>query len=106
LFEGLPQIESVEWHDDTFDIPAGAVTLACSEGCSNQAFRFGEKAYGLQFHPEVSPAMLEKWIKADGDSTDRSNFQHAVEDKAKELEAQADRLMDNFIQACISRASR
>src|SRR5512138_3885272 len=41
LFEGLSQVEAVEWHDDTFDIPQGALALAGSEGCANQAFRFG-----------------------------------------------------------------
>ena len=53
LFEGLPEVEVVEWHDDTFDIPAGAVALARSEGCAHQAFRFGQQVYGLQFHPET-----------------------------------------------------
>jgi GMP synthase (glutamine-hydrolysing) len=98
LFEGLSQVEAVEWHDDTFDIPRGAIALAGSMGCANQAFRFGQQAYGLQFHPEVSPAMLEKWIKEEGGSIDRSSFQTAVNIKAAALQAQADRLVDNFIR--------
>jgi GMP synthase-like glutamine amidotransferase len=102
LFEGLPQIEAVEWHDDTFDIPTGAVALACSDGCANQAFRFGEGAYGLQFHPEVSPAMLAEWIKGEGSPIDRSYFQRAVESKVGALQAQADRLIDNFLRVHIS----
>lgn len=102
LFEGLSQVVSVEWHDDTFDIPNGAVTLARSEGCANQAFRFGPRAYGLQFHPEVSPTMLAQWIKTENDrSIDRSSFQNAVESKAAALQAQAERLVDNFIRACL-----
>jgi len=95
LFEGLPRIEAVEWHDDTFDIPAGAIALASSEGCANQAFRFGDRVYGLQFHPEVSPAMLSEWINGN----DRwGSFQHAVEDKAAELKILADRLIDNLLR--------
>jgi GMP synthase-like glutamine amidotransferase len=105
LFEGLPQIEAVEWHDDTFDIPFGAIALACSEGCNNQAFRFGERAYGLQFHPEVSPEMLAEWIKESSDSVDRSSFQRAVESKVSALQAQADRLINNFIRICSPLAS-
>jgi GMP synthase-like glutamine amidotransferase len=102
LFEGLSQVEAVEWHDDTFDIPAGAVALARSEGCAHQAFRFGRQAYGLQFHPEVSPVMLAEWIKSASDSSiDRSSFQRAVEAKAEALQNQADRLMDNFVRKCI-----
>ena len=101
LFAGLPRIEAVEWHDDTFDIPPGAVALACSEGCANQAFRFGPRAYGLQFHPEVSPMMLAHWIKASGEtSRDKSSFQHAVETKVAALQSQADRLVDNFMGWC------
>ena len=106
LFEGLSQIEAVEWHDDAFDIPSGAVALASSEGCANQAFRFGRRAYGLQFHPEVSPMMLAEWIKASGwTSSDKSAFQRAVEAKVAALESQADRLIDNFLRQCITGTS-
>ena len=106
LFEGLPQVEAVEWHDDTFDIPIGAVALAHSEGCAHQAFRFGPWVYGLQFHPEVSPVMLAEWIKGAGDAPiDRSSFQRAVEAKAGALQTQAERLVDNFLRRCTSPAS-
>jgi len=106
LFEGLSQVEAVEWHDDTFDIPAGAVVLARSEGCAHQAFRFGQRVYGLQFHPEVSPMMLAEWIKGAGDlSIDRALFQRAVEIRVVALQSQADRLIDNFIRGCMTRAS-
>jgi GMP synthase-like glutamine amidotransferase len=98
LFEGLPQIEAVEWHDDTFDIPNGAVALASSDGCANQAFRFGDCVYGLQFHPEVSPEMLMEWIKGESKNIDRSSFHHAVETKNEALQAQADRLIENFLR--------
>ena len=99
LFEGLSQVEAVEWHDDTFDIPSGAVALAHSHGCAHQAFRFGRYVYGLQFHPEVSPAMLAEWIKSENaPSTDRSDFQRAVEVKAGALQTQADRLINNFVR--------
>ena len=99
LFEGLSQVEAVEWHDDSFDIPAGAVVLARSEGCAHQAFRFGQCAYGLQFHPEVSPLMLAEWIKGAGDTPiDRSSFQRAVEAKTGALQTQADHLIENFVR--------
>ena len=98
LFRGLRDIEAVEWHDDTFDIPNEGVVLACSESCAHQAFRFGPHAYGLQFHPEVSPMILAEWIKEAGESVDRSSFQHAVERKAGVLEAQAERLIENFLR--------
>ena len=51
-----------QWHGDTFDIPKGAVKLASSETCGNQAFRYGDKVYGLQFHLEVDEQMIERWL--------------------------------------------
>ena len=44
----------VHWHGDTFALPAGSVLLAESDACRNQAFRWGERAYGLQFHAEMT----------------------------------------------------
>ncbi len=57
------ELEVFQWHEDTFGIPEGAVHLAESRACPNQAFRFGSNAYGLQFHIEVTPEMVESWIK-------------------------------------------
>jgi GMP synthase (glutamine-hydrolysing) len=52
-----------QWHLDVFDLPEGAVRLARSEQCENQAFRYGERAWGLQFHPEVDLPLYLGWIK-------------------------------------------
>lgn len=53
-----------QWHGDTFAIPDGAVPLASSPLCANQAFRYGPWAYGLQFHVEVTAAMIAEWLAA------------------------------------------
>lgn len=50
------------WHGDTFDLPSGAIRLASSEACLNQAFRIGEKVIGLQFHLEVTEKSVERLI--------------------------------------------
>ena len=52
-----------QWHGDSFAIPDGAVHLASSPGCPNQAFRYGDRVYGLQFHLEVDEAMIERWLR-------------------------------------------
>ncbi len=52
-----------QWHGDTFDIPRGAVHLATSPICPNQAFRLQSNVYGLQFHLEVDEAMIERWLR-------------------------------------------
>jgi GMP synthase (glutamine-hydrolysing) len=60
-FDGTEKI--FQWHGDTFDIPHGAVALASSPECANQAFRFGERTYGLQFHLEVDEPLIQRWLK-------------------------------------------
>jgi GMP synthase (glutamine-hydrolysing) len=52
---------ALQWHGDTFGIPSEAVHLAGSEAYPNQAFRFGRAAYAVQFHVEVTDAMLAEW---------------------------------------------
>ena len=52
-----------QWHGDTFDIPHGAELLASSPECRNQAFRYGERTYGLQFHLEVDEPLIKRWLK-------------------------------------------
>ncbi len=52
-----------QMHGDTFDIPKGAVHLARSEICAGQAFRYGDKAYGLQFHLEVDQKMIDRFLR-------------------------------------------
>jgi GMP synthase (glutamine-hydrolysing) len=52
-----------QWHGDTYTLPTGAVRLASSALCPEQAFRYGAKTYGLQFHLEVDEPMIERWLK-------------------------------------------
>jgi GMP synthase-like glutamine amidotransferase len=51
----------VHWHGDTFTLPAGAVRLAGNQAYENQAFRVGARAYGLQFHVEVTGSLVAHW---------------------------------------------
>ncbi len=52
---------ALQWHGDTFGIPDGAVRLARSPAYPNQALRFGDVAYGVQFHVEVIGEMFAEW---------------------------------------------
>jgi len=49
------------WHQEGFELPSGTVQLAAGETFTNQAFCYGDRAYGLQFHPEVTDAILDRW---------------------------------------------
>ncbi|PSN15673.1 GMP synthase [filamentous cyanobacterium CCT1] len=57
-----PGMPMMQWHFDSFDLPAGARLLLTNEVCANQAFRLGSHTYGLQFHPEVTPEIVMSWI--------------------------------------------
>ncbi len=62
LFAGLgPVLRPMQWHEDTFDLPDGAVLLATGAACRNQAYRASATTYGVQFHPEVDRAIVEAW---------------------------------------------
>jgi GMP synthase-like glutamine amidotransferase len=57
----LPErFTAYEWHSYVFDLPAGAVELARSAVCP-QAFRLGDTAWAVQFHPEVTPEIVREW---------------------------------------------
>ncbi|MEM9733852.1 MAG: glutamine amidotransferase [Pseudomonadota bacterium] len=50
-----------QWHREGFDLPHGATLLARGETYPNQAFRYGERAFGVQFHTELTLAMMCRW---------------------------------------------
>ena len=52
-----------QWHGDAFDLPAGAAPLATSSRCPHQAFRYGDRVYGLLFHLELTPTVIQSWIE-------------------------------------------
>lgn len=54
-------VPCVHWHRDTFALPQGAVHLAATRAFAHQAFRFGDRAYGLQFHVEVDAELAASW---------------------------------------------
>jgi GMP synthase-like glutamine amidotransferase len=63
LLKGFPPMLPVfHWHGDTFDLPAKSAHLMTSRACVNQAFSYGERVIGLQFHLEVTPAGIDALI--------------------------------------------
>jgi GMP synthase-like glutamine amidotransferase len=64
LFANLPGHQlAFHWHEDVFDLPPEAILLASNENAPNQAFRYGSRAYGLQFHIELNDALLNIWLR-------------------------------------------
>ncbi|ODN71102.1 glutamine amidotransferase [Methylobrevis pamukkalensis] len=50
-----------QWHGEGFDLPAGAELLATGDAFRNQAYRYGPAAFGIQFHAELTYAMMNRW---------------------------------------------
>jgi GMP synthase (glutamine-hydrolysing) len=91
VFQGLPrELLTFQWHGDTFDLPDGATRLASSPLYPNQAFRWS-RAYGVQFHLEVSPEMAREWasVPAYAESLERVLGPGAVGRLLADLEATA-----------------
>jgi GMP synthase (glutamine-hydrolysing) len=101
----LPESATVfQWHGDGFDLPAGAIQLASSVNFENQAFRVGRNIYGLQFHLEVTPRMIARWI--DERSKDLAQVPYILPDKiladtqsyAYTLKYYGERFLSEFIR--------
>jgi GMP synthase-like glutamine amidotransferase len=64
-----------QYHIDTMStLPEGAVLLASSADCAHQAYRLGERAWALQFHPEIDAAIMQDWIDDDREAVHARGF--------------------------------
>ena len=62
-------VDAFEWHHYTFEVPEGGVELARSERAV-QAFRLGERTWGVQFHPEVTGELVHQWVSESPEEID------------------------------------
>lgn len=83
LFQGLPQRQMMfHWHHDTFELPPGAELLASSAACRHQAYRVGDRIYGLQFHLEVTAATISDWCAQDANCGDVRELEVPIDPRA------------------------
>ena len=79
----LPErFDAFQWHYYGYGVPAGGVELARSPACS-QAFRLGECAWGVQFHPEVTLGQVEGWLAEEDRETPIPREQLAAETRER-----------------------
>lgn len=92
------------WHGETFDLPAGAVHLASTPQCAQQAFGYGRTALALQFHPEVTARGLEQWyVGHSGELRERglrpAELRRAARDYASSLQHRAAAFLREWLSA-------
>jgi len=103
----LRSFNSFHWHGETFSIPHGAVRLAASPWCENQAFAIGPHL-AMQCHVEMTPDLIRAWCRdweKEVESLARrvpsvqtpAEMLDAVEDKVRTLNAIADRLYERWM---------
>jgi GMP synthase (glutamine-hydrolysing) len=100
LFADFPRrFPAFHWHGDGFAIPRGGAHAATSDACPNQAFIYGERAVGLQFHLETTPASAAALIRHCGDElVDAPTVQPAATLLAEPGRfAELNRLMDRLL---------
>ncbi len=86
LLEGIADpIHAVAYHDDSFELPQGAVPLLTNATCPNQGFRLGTSTYAFQPHIEASPERLKLWLEVTAEELARSHPGIAVR-VAEEIE--------------------
>ncbi len=112
LFGGLPaRIRMMTMHRDAItELPPGAVWLADSDPYPHQGFRVGPAAWGVQFHPEISPATYRGWAESSTDDADEQ--QRGIDGVAQaekyddEIAPVAKSLADAFAAFVIDHAGR
>ncbi len=99
VFGTLPSPSTFfHWHGETFDLPEGARWLAYSDGCEHQAFCFGRSVYGIQFHPEITPEMIDDWCTQPVNCGDVAAFDQPVNAHAFETSALARPLLEGWLK--------
>jgi len=109
LFGSLPrEFDVFVMHEYAFHVPEGAVELARSSVCS-QAFRLGDRAWGLQFHPEIRLEQIEEWVRQ-GERPNGDAIVAELRERIDEWQAFGAQLLREFLRAAeravVPRSSR
>lgn len=95
-----------QWHSYTFQLPEGAELLATGGVCTHQAFRYGENAYGFQFHLEVDALLIERWLElpanqadivAAGPAASKNSIRTHTESHLPQMTPVAEDVFNNFL---------
>lgn len=95
-----------QWHREGFDLPRGCERLASSELFPNQAFRYGPAAFALQFHIELTLAMMHRWTTRGAERFELPGAQprHLHLEGRALYDAQSLAFLDAFLDLWLSRS--
>ena len=107
-FGDAPTSTVIQWHYESFSIPTGAVRVATSESCPNQAWAIGPHL-AMQFHIEINENKIDSWVYEDDPKWARSRQQYSsVQDKItmlngipyhlEQLQATANSIYTNWLR--------
>jgi GMP synthase (glutamine-hydrolysing) len=106
LFRGWSEQPVFHWHNEGFQLPGGAVCLAESDAWGNQAFRYGDRHWGVQFHPEVTPAIIASWCEEDAACGANRELESPIDPEwnADGVHGMASTLFDRWAQMVIEKS--
>jgi len=98
------QMMIYQWHKEGFGLPDGAALLATGKDFPHQAFRWGDRAYGLQFHPEMTAEMVDTWSTNGADLIGAPGTQDKQQqiDKHHQHSQRVDRWLETFLNNWLS----
>ena len=98
LFKGVSSPETFfHWHGETFDLPDGAEWLAYSEKCRHQAYRYGSKVYGIQYHPEITAKMIEDWCEQPVNCGDVKTLESPIDPRLHDTKDSSRRMIEAWV---------
>lgn len=105
LLAGAPPVPAPHANEDGFTPPPGAIELQARTGGGGEAYRVGRRAWGVQYHPEVTPAILEDWYATSPELLEegQTTLAAAREQDRRHADAQrraAEHLFGRFAQVC------
>jgi GMP synthase (glutamine-hydrolysing) len=95
-----------QWHRYSFEVPQGAQHLARTDTCEQQAFRWGDNAYGFQFHLEMDVPLIERWLANPvyrqelaelGHDTSEAAIRAQTVEHIQAMQIRADAVFNNFL---------
>jgi GMP synthase (glutamine-hydrolysing) len=92
------RFHAFQWHYYAHGLPGGSEELARSSVCT-QAFRLGERVWGVQFHPEVTFAQIQQWMEEEPDATNADRLRAETSERIESWNELGQRLCGAFVEA-------